>query len=129
MPKLVPDQRRAVVGAVAVVALLVSVVAVRSVTRDDGQPRTASEVATGRDAAAADALGNESSVDVTTASSATADAPGRVPAATTGRTSGGATSAVDGPPLKGAPTALPGVTDKEITVVYYWKGDRTRTSP
>jgi hypothetical protein len=26
-------------------------------------------------------------------------------------------------------TPLPGVTDDEITVVYYWKGDRTRTSP
>jgi hypothetical protein len=29
----------------------------------------------------------------------------------------------------GARTLLPGVTDEEITVVYYWKGDRTRTSP
>jgi len=41
---------------------------------------------------------------------------------TSGSTSGGTTGSSAG-------AALPGVTDKEITVVYYWRGDRTRTSP
>lgn len=32
-------------------------------------------------------------------------------------------------PATATGSALPGVTDEEVTVVYYWKGDRTRTSP
>jgi len=42
-------------------------------------------------------------------------------------------AAEDGGPLKIDPPSgtkkLIGVTDKEITVAYYWKGDRTRASP
>lgn len=64
--------------------------------------------------------------------------------ATTGGTSDGGTGGSDGGSTTGSSgssttgsattggsggTALPGVTDKEIQVVYYWRGDRTRTSP
>lgn len=46
---------------------------------------------------------------------------------TTGAPSSQATTPAPPPVTTG--TILPGVTQEDITVVYYWKGDRTRTSP
>lgn len=142
MPEIAPravlerlgGHRRRVIAATAVAAILIATVGIRSATRRD----TADEVSAGE------------TRDLTTGGE---DAP----ATTAGESSGGATSpgseggttvvaarggsAVRGPgpassasasaqgSAAGSRTPLPGVADKEITVVYYWKGDRTRTSP
>jgi len=69
---------------------------------------------------------------------ATAPSVSGAPATTSARSSrtGQASSAKQTEPVGrvaassgGQRTPLPGVTDSEITVAYYWKGDRTRTSP
>jgi ABC-type branched-subunit amino acid transport system substrate-binding protein len=54
-----------------------------------------------------------------------ASAQGTAPGRPGGRAAGPSTTVA--PPAPSA--ALPGVKGNEITVAYYWKGDRTRTSP
>lgn len=134
--------RRTVIAALAVLSLIVVTVGIRSVTRDDagGDPVRAGgtdEVTAGPDDPDED---GDTGPDSSTAE--TDDADGTSGAGTSGAdapqetASAGADAPADastaGSPSAGgaeASTPLPGVTDEEITVVYYWKGDRTRTSP
>ncbi len=58
---------------------------------------------------------------------APADAPATAPAEA-GTTPTGEQAAPPPPPVTTG-TIMPGVTQEEIVVAYYWKGDRTRTSP
>jgi hypothetical protein len=129
--------RRTVTVVVAVAALIVTTVGIRAVTRDDdpaGRLR-AGDVreleAGGGDASAVtgsdEAAREETSAvpgDGTGTATATGDDVGSAAAgsAATPASSGARAST-------GSGTQPPGVTDDEITVVYYWKGDRTRTSP
>jgi hypothetical protein len=135
--------RQALLAGTAVVAVLAATVAVRTATRDDqgggarastGQAQelvTDSGTDPSQDPAAAAAPG----VAAPGASGATAGPGGVEPgsAATApdsaGRGGPAAPSVRGGAAAPGTSTPLPGVTDKEIEVVYYWKGDRTRTSP
>lgn len=58
-----------------------------------------------------------------------ADRGSRASGAATARPAGTSGAAAAGTTRAGPATPVPGVTDDEITVAYYWKGDRTRTSP
>jgi hypothetical protein len=137
------DHRRTVFVVTAVLSLIVVTVGVRAVTRDDagaGPVRAgdSEEVAAGADDQDAggiadagdepdDARGAEP-VDGGPASGADGSGDPAGAASTPGGEDGaqaGAGAAGGGGPS----TPLSGVTDEEITVVYYWKGDRTRTSP
>lgn len=124
----------------AIVALLVAVVGVRSVTRDDGADvgtlrAGGAEVSAGarpgdeQDTAGA---GEDSATTGGTASAATAS-DGSVGSGgngdSTSSNAGSTGSPTPAPAQASGGTPLPGVTDDEITVVYYWKGDRTRASP
>ena len=121
--------QRTVAIVVAVAALIVATIGIRSVTRDDGDPSRVragetDQLTAGNGDAAASASGDASTADGDLGGATTS-----VGAA--GASDGTATAegASDPATAGGAATPLPGVTDREITVVYYWKGDRTRTSP
>lgn len=127
--------------------LLGGLVAVRTQARSDeltagSPPSGVDETA---DAGASASAGGPTAVEAADAAAASADVAGspsganasvdtgaaRPTSASRGAertspvTAGGETAASGGGPR----TPLPGVTDTEITVAYYWKGDRTRTSP
>lgn len=135
-------RRRTAFAVVAVLAVIAATVAVRAVTREDpgGTARAGGgdteQLVQDADGGTPTAVAEDGSVAATRGSSegtgATAGAAG-VPGGPggTGPAAGGAVSAGrgGGKAATGSTTRLPGVTDKEITVVYYWKGDRTRTSP
>jgi hypothetical protein len=128
-------QRRTVVVSLAIASLILATVGIRAVTRDDGDAGrvTATELA-GVDADDRVTVPEPGTGDVGSASpTGAAVTAGGTSGATTGRggiagptgTGGGGRGADAG----SRSTPLPGVDGKEITVVYYWKGDRTRTSP
>lgn len=129
-------QRRAAFAATTIVAVIAATVAVRGVTRDNagGTARAGAggtqELSQGNDGGTPTAMADDGAVG------ATPDPSGGIaaPAGAAGGTKSSASGAVSagrggGGAATGVATRLPGVTDKEITVVYYWKGDRTRTSP
>lgn len=126
-------------AATLVLTLVVATVAIRSVTRDDSRvDRRASAESSELSAGAGD--GSTTSADpggVTGGDTSTTTPGATVDGSAVGARAGGSKAGGSG---QGAPatavaasatsgTPMPGVTDKEITVVYYWKGDRTRTSP
>ena len=117
----------------AIAALLIGTVAIRSATRSDGGQEVGADESSELEAGSVDGApsgATADSGDVTEADTSgsgggsTAGAGGATEATDRRSTSGKADSA-----KAGASTPLPGVSDNEITVVYYWKGDRTRTSP
>lgn len=132
--------RRAAIATTAVIALLVATVGIRSATRSDSDDEVRGETqelsTRGGDGAMADGGGGEVAApgDPTT-TTVQPGTPGTAVAGSTsvpapGGTTGGSSTAASGQrSVPGAVTPLPGLTDGEITVVYYWKGDRTRTSP
>ena len=144
---------RTVLAVVISLSLLGAVVAVRAITGGDGEaaPRSTAAEGGGTDLEAGDgagvAVGTNEALGATgpdTAPGAVLEGAGRTRGATSsgrasakassteGESAGGASSQTGGdgePASGGSSAALPGVTDDEITVVYYWKGDRTRTSP
>lgn len=131
-------RRRTAFAVVAVMAVIAATVAVRAVTRDDpgGSTRAAAgnteELVQGADGGSPKVTVEDGDVGATPQPSggfgSTAGGTGSADAAgSAGRSAAGTVSAGRG--ARGTATRLPGVTDKEITVVYYWKGDRTRTSP
>lgn len=149
-PLSAPAHRRSLVVAIAVLVVLAGIVAIRQGGRDDGNPESAppssdlSNLAAGGDPDVDSATGVPAGIDETAASAAaqvTADGrASRADSAAGSSATGGAPSGSDAAAPPGGPasstaaasatrTALPGVTAEEITVAYYWKGDRTRTSP
>ena len=140
MPEIAPravlerlgGHRRTVIAATATVALLVATVGIRSVTRGDGHDKVSAGETQELTAGGADTPAT--SAGETPGSTTSPDGEGGTTAAGRGSVVGGAVSASSPPSTgqrsaAGSATPLPGVTDEEITVVYYWKGDRTRTSP
>jgi hypothetical protein len=153
------DGHRRTLGIVVVVAaLIVATVGIRAATRGDTASEGSDLAAAGSEEVTAGAGAGEGATgetalptDAAAAAGADAAAPttgtpgdanGPAAAGTAGPDGGpaagaspapGATPATPGPEPRaargGGGTPLPGVTAKEITVVYYWKGDRTRTSP
>jgi len=116
--------RPAVIGAV-VVAVIAAGVVVNRVTAPDAVS-----------AVAAAPSGPGTEFDLVTPGEAAATAPGADAGgggtASAGRAVRGAGKGApraSGAKAQASHIALPGVTDKEITLAYYWKGDRTRTSP
>lgn len=132
-PSVSSDERgRPIVTLVVCLAVLAAAVGVRAVMRDDrGGEALAGE---------AEAGAQEGDLAIGSASSSSGDKRGTakkgkhtrgVKGQGGGAATDGASSAIAAgePAVPGAQTALPGVTDDEIDVVYYWKGDRTRSSP
>lgn len=122
--------RRTAIAVAVVAALIIATVGIRAITRDDaggGDVATAGErtdVAAGEEGSSSDGGDESSPATAVPADGATAgDSDGSSAVA------GGGGSSRQGSAASSSATPLPGVTDKEITVVYYWKGDRTRTSP
>lgn len=146
-PGAARDPRRTFVIVAVAVLLLGGLAAVRQVSRDDGAERAgtssrASNLTAGDEepaeideepvavdpsgvpdgAVAPDASSAEPAGSRTRAGSAARSAPGAPAPAAAGQESAGVAAT-------GARTPLPGVDGDEVTVAYYWKGDRTRTSP
>lgn len=129
------DQRRTVAAVIVIVALIVTAVGVRAVTnRDDdviGAGRSG-DVAAGEDDGPTTTVGDAGEAAGEASAAVPAEAAAAAPegGSAEGLAPSGAPEAAR-PAVEGNPssTPLPGVTDDEITVVYYWKGDRTRTSP
>src|SRR5687768_16873385 len=137
--------RKTVVAATAIVAVLGATVGLRAVTRTDGEgsARTGSSeqrVAAGAEGLSQPVAPSQDGGPATTSSVSGASSPGSgsgsgsrsVSARKTTSVAGGAapstgsaSGSAAGAPA-GSTTPLPGVTDEEITVAYYWKGDRTR---
>lgn len=127
------DRRRLVVTLVVCIAFLAAAVGVRAVMRDDGGGGALAGEAHA-DAEEGDLASGKaersSSGDKRGAGKKGKSASGAKGKAGAGATGGASsTGAAGDPAVPGANTALPGVTDDEIDVVYYWKGDRTRSSP
>lgn len=123
------EHQRAVTAVGAVVALIVATVGIRSLTRSDSgdskiSAAEARELTDGAGERSPDGTDHETGGDPSSPADGPASAVG-------GSATGGAGASGANRPrtTTGARTPLPGVTDEEITVVYYWKGDRTRTSP
>jgi hypothetical protein len=146
--------RSAVVTVIVILSLVITAVGLRAVTsRDDarGGPAVAIEDAPSpavagspQDPQAATADPAAPARTTPEATSAPADGPAPTAATSEAAEGGGGSNAsrasadsASPPPATtsgrsrpaGSGTSLPGVTEDEITVVYYWKGDRTRTSP
>jgi hypothetical protein len=115
--------RRPAIAIGAVIALLVAIVGVRAATSGgDEEP-------TGIESRSTVEAGDEGDRDKAVSDTSVVGATAGTGATTSdgiAATDSGAAPQVATP---GPRTPLPGVTDDEITVVYYWKGDRTRTSP
>ena len=153
VPAPTPDHRRSIAIAIAVVIMLGGLVAVRQSDRGgedgDGAAAESSSVAAGDGSASAidDATpADETPADdlasgtaPSTSGSSSLRSAGRAPSRATGSGGNGIDSASEPAPTGsadaaatgagGSRTPLPGVAGDEITVAYYWKGDRTRTSP
>jgi len=129
------SHRRTVVIVAAVAALIIATVGIRAVTRGEGSGP--GRVNAGENAEISAGAGGAAGASEAGSDRAAGTSSDRSFNATGGTTAGG--SGTTAAPSAGAPgttrpqtvgsTPLPGVTDDEITVVYYWKGDRTRTSP
>jgi len=130
--------------AAAVLAVVLLVVGITVAVRG-GDDATVSAERSELDAGAGRADGSDAPDDTADGAEVSSGPDGQAGAATPGGTPEAGTSpgdagaaragsatgnAVDAPAsAEGARTPVPGVTDEAIKVVYYWKGDRTRTSP
>lgn len=113
-------QQRTVVAAAAVVLLVASLLALRHTVVPNAR-RLAGGAGSGPSVSSAD---DGVRTDGAPAGASRSGARGGAAARP------GTGAAVPGVPGAGGKrTALQGVTDSEIRVVYYWKGDRTQTSP
>jgi len=120
--------RRTVVIVAAVAALILATIGIRAVTRDDSDKRVSAGETTEPTTGGGEAVGpSADSTDRGSTSAGDGAAAGGSGVAAGGAT--GTSGAGGSGATSGSSTRLPGVTDDEITVVYYWKGDRTRTSP
>lgn len=146
-PGAARDPRRTLVIVATTVLLLGGLVAIRQVSRDDGGAERAGKSGGASKISAGDDERAETDADpVATGeagepdSAASSETSSAEPSGSRSRRGSAATSAAGAPePAASAqgPTAaatatrtpLPGVNGDEITVAYYWKGDRTRTSP